>query len=75
MKLNRSWLPLAVLALALVIWAIFFALGAYLQIGVDQPHHDLRKPIIILACMAGFLAFWGLALWLRTRRKPPPPDG
>ena len=37
--------------------------------GADQPRHDLRKPLIILAVMAAFLAFWGLALWLRSRRQ------
>jgi membrane protein DedA with SNARE-associated domain len=74
MKSNKTWLPLAILAAALVLWAILFAVGAYLEIGVDQPRHDLRKPLIILACMAGFLVFWGLALWFRSRRKPPRPE-
>jgi membrane protein DedA with SNARE-associated domain len=64
----KIWLPLGLLAAALVIWAGFFALGAYLQIGTDQPHHDLRKPLIIMGAMAIFLSLWGFALWLRTRR-------
>ena len=61
-------LPLGLLAAALLIWAGFFALGAYLQIGTDLPRHDLRKPLIIMASMAIFLSMWGLALWLRARR-------
>ena len=65
---SKKWLPLALLAAALVIWAGIFALGAYLQVSVDQPRHDLRKPLIIMATMAVFLSFWGLALWLRSRR-------
>ena len=67
------WLPLGVLAVALVIWAGLFAAGAYLELGADQPHHDLRKPLIIMGCMTAFLAFWGLALWLRKRRGPRNP--
>ena len=58
---------------ALVIWAALFAAGAYLELGADHPRHDLRKPLIILASMAAFLAFWGLALWIRARRKPRQP--
>jgi hypothetical protein len=65
---RRNWLPFAVIAAALVVWAGLFALGAYLQPGVDQPRHDLRKALIVLGCMAGFLAIWGGALWRRSRR-------
>ena len=56
------------LAAALMVWAAIFAVGAYLEWGADQPRHDLRKPLIILGTMAAFLAFWGLALWMRSRR-------
>jgi hypothetical protein len=56
------------LAAALVVWAAIFALGAYLEWGADKPRHDFRKPLIILGTMAAFLAFWGLALWVRSRR-------
>jgi membrane protein DedA with SNARE-associated domain len=69
----KAWLPFAVLAVALLIWAGLFALGAYLESGADQPRHDIRKPLIILATMTAFLAVWGLALAfraLRTRKKP-----
>jgi hypothetical protein len=64
----KIWLPLGLLAAGLVIWAGFFALGAYLQVGADLPRHDLRKPLIIMGSMAIFLSFWGLALWIRARR-------
>jgi hypothetical protein len=63
----KIWLPLGLLAAALLIWAGLFALGAYLQIGTDQPRHDLRKPLIIIGAMVTFLSLWGLALWLRAR--------
>ena len=65
---SRSLRPLAWLALALVVWAALFALGAYLELGADSPNHDLRKPLIIMGCMGVFLLFWGAALWLRSRR-------
>jgi membrane protein DedA with SNARE-associated domain len=68
-NVRQKWLPLAILAVALVVWAGLFALGAYLELGADQPRHDLRKPLIILGSMAAFLVFWGLALWVRSRRQ------
>jgi hypothetical protein len=67
---RNNWLPLAILAGVLVVWAGLFAAGAYFELGADRPRHDLRKPFIILGAMASFLAFWGLALWLRSRRGP-----
>ncbi len=65
---RRIWLPLLLLAVALLIWAGFFATGAYLQLGADRPQHDLRKPLLIMGSMAIFLSLWGLALWTRSRR-------
>jgi hypothetical protein len=67
-KRHNTWIAFGVLAGGLVIWAALFALGAYLEWGADQPRHDLRKPAVILATMAVFLSFWGLALWNRARR-------
>ena len=71
---RKTWLPLAALAVALVVWAGFFAAGAYLEVGADAPRHDIRKPLIIMACMTAFLAAWGLALWLRAHRGPKKPS-
>lgn len=65
---RNRWLPFAILGVALVIWAGVLAAGAYLEWGADKPQHDLRKPLVILGCMAVFLVFWGLALWRRARR-------
>jgi hypothetical protein len=65
----RNWLPLAVLAAALVIWSAMLALGAYLQLGADQPRHDIRRALIVLASMGTFLGIWAAALWLRSRRQ------
>jgi membrane protein DedA with SNARE-associated domain len=66
---TKYWLPFAIFAIALVVWAGLFALGAYLEWGADQPRHDLRKPLIIFGSMAVFLSLWGVALWQRARRK------
>jgi 4-amino-4-deoxy-L-arabinose transferase-like glycosyltransferase len=66
---RKIWLPLTFLAAALLLWTALFAVGAYLELGTDQPHHDIRKPLIILAAMLTFLALWGLALWLRSRQS------
>jgi hypothetical protein len=61
-------LPIVALAAGLLAWAAIFGAGAYLELGADRPQRDIRKPLIILACMLGFLAFWGAALLLRARR-------
>lgn len=66
---NKKWLPFAVLAAALIVWAGMFALGAYLEPSADAPVHDLRKPLIILGTMTVFLAFWGILLWRLSKRK------
>jgi 4-amino-4-deoxy-L-arabinose transferase-like glycosyltransferase len=69
MDRNTKWLPLLILGLALVIWAGLFALGAYLELGADRPRYDFRKPLVVLATMAFFLAAWGLLLWKRAGRS------
>jgi membrane protein DedA with SNARE-associated domain len=66
---HKNWWPFALLAAALVVWAGVFAAGAYLEPSADAPVHDARKPLIILGTMAVFLAFWGVLLWQRSRRK------
>ena len=68
-EVRKKWLPFAILAAALVVWAGAFALGAYLEPSADQPVRYVRKPLIIMGTMAAFLTFWGVALWRRTRRN------
>jgi hypothetical protein len=69
-KSRNNWLPLAILAAALIVWAGLLALGAFFELGADRPRHDFRKPLFVLGAMAAFLAVWGLALWVRGRREP-----
>jgi len=71
MTSNKRWLPFAILALALILWAALFAAGSYLEVSADNPRHDLRKPLVILASMATFLGLWAVAIWLRSRRDRP----
>ncbi|HEY4233309.1 MAG TPA: hypothetical protein VGM76_07770 [Lacipirellulaceae bacterium] len=65
---SRTWLPLTILGVALILWAGMLAIGAFLQMGADQPHHDWRRAAIVGGCMLGFLCIWSLALWGRSRR-------
>ncbi len=53
---------LAWLMAALVVWALFHALGAWTL------NHDPRRPLIVIACMAAFLGFWLAMLSARRRR-------
>ena len=48
--------------LALVVWGVIQALGSWLF------NHDPRRPLIVLACVGGFLGFWLAALAARRRR-------
>ncbi|MFM8706628.1 MAG: hypothetical protein ACKOHK_00650 [Planctomycetia bacterium] len=47
---------------ALVAWGLFHAAGAWTL------NHDVRRPLIVLACVAAFLGFW-LALLASRRRR------
>jgi len=53
---------LAWIMVALVVWGIFHAVGAW------SLNHDARRPLIVLACVASFLGFW-LALLAARRRR------
>lgn len=48
--------------LALIAWGVIQALGSWLF------NHDPRRPLLVLACVGGFLAFWLAALTARRRR-------
>ena len=47
---------------AIVIWGAILAAGAWTL------NHDIRRPLVVMACVLGFLGFW-LAM-LRTLRRP-----
>ena len=57
---SKHILPL--LAVALVLWGAYHALGAYLY------NHNLARFVVVFGCMLAFLAFWGLMLLARRKR-------
>ena len=47
---------------ALVAWGLIHAAGAWTL------NHDARRPLVVIACVAGFLGFWLAMLGSRRRR-------
>jgi hypothetical protein len=48
--------------LAVTAWGTFLAVGAY------RLNHSPWRPLMVMACVLGFLGFWGLMLWSRSAR-------
>ena len=48
--------------LAIVAWGAIHAIGAWTL------NHDARRPLVVLACVFGFLGFWLAMLAVRRRR-------
>ena len=44
-------------------WGMFHAYGAYTF------NHNPWRAVVVMACVLGFLSFWGLMLWNRGRRS------
>ncbi len=63
---------LAAIVLALCVWGMLLAIGAYLGLWHQGPNRgglrDARRFWIVLAVVAAFLTFWGAALAMRARR-------
>jgi hypothetical protein len=57
------------LFVALAAWGVYLGVGAYLY------KHDVRRPLIVIGCVAAFLGVWLLLLIGRNRRKPRLPGG
>lgn len=51
------WIMVAVL-----VWGSILAAGSWTF------NHDVRRPIVVLACVLGFLGFWNVMLAGRRRR-------
>ncbi len=51
------WIMVAVL-----VWGSILAAGSWTF------NHDVRRPIIVFACVIGFLGFWNVMLAARRRR-------
>ena len=50
------------LFVALAVWGVYLAIGAYVY------RQDVRRPLIVLGCVATFLGVWLLLLIGRHRR-------
>jgi hypothetical protein len=48
--------------LAVTAWGLFLAVGAF------RLNHNPWRPVMVMACVLGFLGFWGLMLWSRRSR-------
>ncbi len=48
--------------LAILAWGVIHAIGAWTL------NHDARRPLMVLACVFGFLGFWLAMLAVRRRR-------
>lgn len=48
--------------IAVLVW------GAILAAGSWTLNHDVRRPIVVMACVLAFLGFWLAALAVRRRR-------
>jgi hypothetical protein len=48
--------------LAVLVWGAILAAGAWTF------NHDIRRPLVVMACVLGFLGFWGAMLASRRRR-------
>ncbi|PQO31262.1 hypothetical protein C5Y96_13030 [Blastopirellula marina] len=64
---STTYLMAGVIA-ALALWGIYLAIGSYLGLAEGTRGYDIRRGVIVFACMAGFLMFWGVLLWNRQRR-------
>jgi hypothetical protein len=60
----------ALIMIAVLAWGAFLAVGAY---GLNK---NPWRPFMVMACILGFLGFWGLMLalrkWRMTKEKDDP---
>jgi hypothetical protein len=68
-KTEPSRRLIILLAVALAGWGLYHAVGAWLF------NHDVRRGLVVFACMAAFLCWWLLLLRFRAKRRREPPRG
>lgn len=61
-RMNQNRLVLVLIAVAIFAWGVYHAVGAYFF------NHNPLRAVVVMACVAGFLGFWGLMLAARSRR-------
>lgn len=62
---RRQWLGIIVIMLALILWAVIHAWGAYQS---QRGQRAVLKGLLVLLSMVIFLASWGVLLWFRQRK-------
>ena len=65
---NQTWLPVALIAGALLGWMGLLAFGAYSAPGGQDEGGDFRKLGVVAATTGGFLLLWGVVLLARRRK-------
>ena len=66
---NKTWLPVVLIAGALIVWMGFLAAGAYwAPVGEEENGSDFRKLWVVVATTGGFLLLWGFVL-IRVQAK------
>jgi type VI protein secretion system component VasK len=65
---KNQWLPVLVIAGALLAWGLLLAVGAYLAPGDAGAGRDFRKLWVVAAMTGAFLLLWGGVLWVRARK-------
>ena len=66
---NQTWLPVALIAGALLGWMGMLAFGAYSAPVGQGEGGDFRKLGVVAATTGGFLLLWGLVLLIRHRKR------
>ncbi len=75
---NQTWLPVALIAGALIVWMGLLAAGAYWAPVGEGKGGDFRKLWVVAATTGGFLLLWGfvlLRLRVKLRRRKVGSDG
>ena len=65
---NKTWLPILLIAGALVAWGAVLGVGAYLEPIGKEAGADWRKSLVLAVTTGGFLLLWGLALAVRAAK-------
>lgn len=61
----RARTGILVLFLGLILWTLVIAVGSF----HTQASTDVRRPIIVIACMSIFLVGWFIALRVKQKSK------
>ncbi len=75
---NQTWLPVVVIAGALVVWMAILAAGAYWAPVGEGAGGDFRKLWVVAATTGGFLLLWVFVLLIhrgKARRRAEDSDG